>query len=128
LCNSEDEAFYLVAAAELNKEAARAYAKLVGCAPMDMPSLIEVVGKKSSEAIETEDGRDRVMLLELAILEQLSSMIRCTVGCLGGGWGASARCSLTANLCATLTYLLICVSSVAVNLLPCLFLVCLASA
>jgi hypothetical protein len=94
--------FIKFAAAELNKMSAHAYAKLAGYTPMDMPSLVQVVGKKSPEAIEAEDGRGRLVMLELAILEQLSSVIRCAVGCLGEGWGATASCSI---ICVPTTFL-----------------------
>ena len=78
--------------AAVNKAAAAAYARVAQFAAMDMVSLVAEVTGKPAATLEESMGRDQLVMTELAILEQLASMLRISVGCLGGGWGATARC------------------------------------
>lgn len=43
-------------------------------------------------AIEEAMGRDAVVIAEASVIEQLAVMLRCSIGTMGGGWGATARC------------------------------------
>lgn len=44
--------------------------------------------------LEAKEGRDAVVISEASVLEQLSDQLRCSIGTLGGGWAATARCPL----------------------------------
>lgn len=52
----------------------------------------ETVGS-DAKAFEAGEGRDAVVVVEVSIIEQLALMLRCSIGTLGGGWSATARCA-----------------------------------
>lgn len=53
--------------------------------------LIEEASGKTMAGIEAEEGRDAVVISEASVIEQLAVMLRCSIGTMGGGWGATAR-------------------------------------
>lgn len=53
--------------------------------------LIEEASGKTMATIEAEEGRDAVVISEASVIEQLAVMLRCSIGTMGGGWGAAAR-------------------------------------
>ena len=68
-----------------------ALAKALGYTPLSTPKLIEQVTDSTREEILAEDGDAGLVLAENAVLEQLSTLIRCVVATSGGGKGATAR-------------------------------------
>lgn len=56
--------------------------------------LIEEASGKTLADIEAEEGRDAVVIAEASVIEQLAVMLRCSIGTMGGGWGATARHAL----------------------------------
>jgi shikimate kinase len=76
---------------QANLAVAKALAKALGYTPLSTPALIEQVTDSTREAILKEDGVAGLVLAENAVLEQLSTMIRCCVATSGGGKGAAAR-------------------------------------
>ena len=66
-------------------------AKALGYTPLSTPDLIEKITDSTREQILEEDGEAGLVIAENAVLEQLSTLIRCAVGTSGGGRGATAR-------------------------------------
>ena len=76
---------------QANVAVANALAKTLGYTPLSTPALIEQVTSSTREEILAEDGEAGLVIAENAVLEQLSTMIRCCVATSGGGKGATAR-------------------------------------
>ena len=74
-----------------NIAVAQEVAKALGYTPLSTPDLIEKITDSTREQILEEDGEAGLVIAENAVLEQLSTLIRCTVGTNGGGRGATAR-------------------------------------
>ena len=76
---------------QANVAVANALAKTLGYTPLSTPALIEQVTSSTRKEILAEDGEAGLVIAENAVLEQLSTMIRCCVATSGGGKGATAR-------------------------------------
>ena len=74
-----------------NIAVAQEVAKALGYTPLSTPDLIEKITDSTREQILEEDGEAGLVIAENAVLEQLSTLIRCTIGTNGGGRGATAR-------------------------------------
>jgi len=74
-----------------NVAVADALAKALGYTPLSTPRLVEQVTDSTREEIFAEDGEAGLVVAENAVLQQLSTMLRCCVATAGGGRGAAAR-------------------------------------
>lgn len=76
---------------EANFMVASAMAKALKYTPLSTPELIERVTGSSRDEIVAEDGEAGLVIAENAVLEQLSTMLRCCTATSGGGKCATAR-------------------------------------
>jgi hypothetical protein len=75
----------------LNDAVADKFAAVAGYTPLKTSKILLAASGSTVEAIEKEFGRDHVVVTEISTLEQLGSMIRCSIGTMGDSWGATAR-------------------------------------
>ena len=68
-----------------NVAVADALAKALGYTPLSTPRLVEQVTDSTREEIFAEDGEAGLVVAENAVLQQLSTMLRCCVATAGGG-------------------------------------------
>lgn len=76
----------------LNNAVAEKFATVAGYTPLKTSTIVEKASGMTTEALVREQGTDHVVVTEISILEQLGSMIRCSIGTMGDSWGATARC------------------------------------
>ena len=76
----------------LNNAVAAKFAESVGYSFITTQSVVEKFNGLPFAEVESSEGRDVVAATEVAIVEELSTMVRCSIGTLGGGYGATARC------------------------------------
>ena len=77
--------------AALNNAVAAEFGKVASYAPLTTSNLITEVSGITVDEMEVKEGRDFLVITEASVLEQLSTMLRCSIGTLGGGWAAAAR-------------------------------------
>ena len=86
--------------AALNNAVAAEFGKVASYAPLTTSNLISEVSGITVDEMEVKEGRDFLVITEASVLEQLSTMLRCSIGTLGGGWAAAARYGPTGCMCA----------------------------
>ena len=85
---------------DLNEAASRAFGQVARYTHMPISGLIQEATGATKEELEEAEGQDAVVIVEASILEQLATQLRCSVGTLGGGWGAAARCAPLVDCCS----------------------------
>jgi len=76
---------------ELNNAVATKFAAAIGYNLLLTSGVIQQYTGQSVAEAEATEGRDFIVATEVSVIESLATMLRCSIGTLGGGYGGAAR-------------------------------------